>query len=214
MSQPARPKFRRPARLDPAAADQLPGGLDPAAQAELAHASAGALVARARARAAEDPALVERLLALVETEGVDVLATLWSQAPADSLPGALWRVYMLREWVRRDPATVLDRYKLGVRSHQVARVVAGAQHPPGPDEMLALADAVLSGVFTGELDVALSRAAAFARILATGSALDADWIEEQRPAEAAAVTRRASQLLASAEALESAARQWRRGTLE
>jgi hypothetical protein len=208
------PRFRRPARLDPAAADQLPGGIDPAAQSELAHSSAGALVARARDEAGRDPELVERLLSLVETEGVDTLAALWAGAPADSLPGALWRVYMLREWVRRDPITVSDRYKLGVSRQEVARVVAGAQHPPGPDEMLALADQVLSGVFTGELDVALERAGAFARILATGSALDADWIEEARPSEASAVTRRASGLLSSAEALETAARRWRRGTLE
>jgi hypothetical protein len=200
--------------LDPAAADQIPGGLDPAAQAELAHTSAGALVARARDRAADDPALVQRLLDLVEAEGVDTLATLWAAAPPDSLPGALWRVYMLREWVRRDPITVSERYKTGVIHQQVARVVAGAQHPPGPPEMTALADQVLSGLFTGDLDVALGRAAAFARILATGSAFEADWIEDHHPADAAALTRRASSLLATAEALESAARQWRLGVLE
>jgi hypothetical protein len=44
--------------------------------------------------------------------------------------------------------------------------------------------------------------------------LDADWIEDHRPAEAAEVTRRASNLLSTAEARESAARQWRRGALE
>jgi hypothetical protein len=200
--------------LDPAMADQLPGGIDPAVQAELAHSSAGALVARARGRAASDPEMVDRLLSLVETEGVDTLATLWAQAPADSLPGALWRVFMLREWTQRDPVTVSEWYKLGMARQDVARVVAGAQSPPGPEEMLVLADQVLSGVFAGELDVALARAAAFARILATGSAVDADWIEDSRPEEAVAVTRRASGLLGSAEALESAARQWRRGVLE
>jgi hypothetical protein len=64
------------------------------------------------------------------------------------------------------------------------------------------------------LDVALSRAAAFARILVTGAALDADWLEDSAPDEAVALTRRASDLLTSAEALESAARRWRRGTLD
>jgi hypothetical protein len=200
--------------LDPVVADQLPGGLDPATQAELAHSTAQALIARARDEAPDDPALVERLLALVEAEGVETLATLWAMAPPDSLPGALWRVYMLREWVERDPLTVADRYKLGVGREQVAEVVAGAQQPPGPDEMRQLADAVLSGMFTGELDVALERAAAFARILSTGSALDADWLELDRPAEAQAVTRRASGLLHTAEALEAAAAGWRKGRLE
>jgi len=35
---------RRPAMLDPAAADELPGGYDPAVRNEAAHASAAALV--------------------------------------------------------------------------------------------------------------------------------------------------------------------------
>jgi hypothetical protein len=121
---------------------------------------------------------------------------------------------MLREWVRHDPHTVSERYQLGQNLQQVSRVVAGAPEPPGPDEMLQLADAVLSGVFTGELDVALERAAAFARILTTGSALDADWLDQHQPAAAVELTQRASGLLGTAEALESAARRWRQGTLE
>ncbi|MDR2254165.1 MAG: thymidine phosphorylase [Bifidobacteriaceae bacterium] len=200
--------------LEPGAADQLPGGLDPATQVELAYATASALVSRARRHAPSDPALVRRLLTLVETEGVETLAALWASSAPSSLPGALWRVYMLREWVRRDPVTVSERYKLGIGRQPVAQVVAGAQDPPGPAEMLQLADEILTGVFTGELDVALERAAAFARILVTGTALDADWIDDTRPTEAAAVTRRASDLLTSAEALESAARRWRRGVLD
>ncbi|MDR1799059.1 MAG: thymidine phosphorylase [Bifidobacteriaceae bacterium] len=211
MNQPH--KFRRPAMLDPRVADELPGGVDPAVLAELAHSSASALVERARRTAAEDPELVQRLLTLVETEGLEVVASLWAQAPADSLPGALWRVYLLREWVRRDPHTVSERYKLGITREQVAEVVAGAERPPGPQEMLQLADSVLSGLYTGELDVALERAAAFARILTTGGAMDADWIDDTEPARGAQVTRQAAQLLTMAEGLERAAALWRAGTL-
>jgi hypothetical protein len=207
-------KFRRPAMLDPRDADQLVGGIDPALEAELAHSSAQALVARARTEAPDDPALTARLVSLVENEGIETLAELWSHSPPNSLPGALWRVYALREWVRHDPRTVSERYKLGEQRQPVARVVAGAVEPPGPTEMLQLADAVLSGLFTGELDVALERAAAFARILSTGSALDADWLDQSDPIDAAAVTRRAESLLSTAEALESAAAQWRSGKLE
>jgi hypothetical protein len=200
--------------LDPGDADKLIGGIDPAVQAELAHSSAQGLLARARDEAPDDPALAARLVSLVEDEGIETLAQLWAQSPPDSLPGALWRVYALREWVRRDPRTVSERYKLGEQRQPVARVVAGAVEPPGPEEMLQLADAVLSGLFTGELDVALARAAAFARILSTGSALDADWLDDASPAEAATVTRRAEGLLSTAEALESAAVKWRQGKLE
>ncbi|MCL2804160.1 MAG: hypothetical protein FWD29_09475 [Micrococcales bacterium] len=206
-------KFHRPAMIDPQEFDQLQGGVDPAASSELAHSSAAALVAQARQAASDDPELVERLVSLVENEGVEPVATLWANAPGDSLPGALWRVYLLREWVRRDPDTVAERYRLGMRRQEVAHVVAGAAQPPGPQEMSQLADSVLSGVFTGELDVALERAAAFARVVSTGAAIDADWIELTRPAAARRVTRRAGSLLGVAEDLEQAAIRWRAGTL-
>src|SRR4029079_12949147 len=86
------------------------GGYDPALRNEAAHTTAAALVHQGRANT--DPEVVARLVSLVEREGLDVVAALWSDSPADSLPGALWRLYVLREWVRRDPATVADRYRL------------------------------------------------------------------------------------------------------
>jgi hypothetical protein len=209
-----RRRFHRPAMLDPAVADELPGGVDPAMRSELAHASAQNLVARARDEAPDDPALLARLVTLLETQGLDVVAALWSNAPAESLPGALWRLYLLREWVQRDPDTVAERYRLGLSQHSVAEVVAGAATPPGPAEMAELADQVLTGVFTGELDVALDRAAAFARILATGAAIDADWVEETDEQQAFTITRRASSLLATADHLAHAAVRQRAGTLD
>ena len=120
-------------------------------------------------------------MSLVEREGLDVVAALWSDSPADSLPGALWRLYVLREWVRRDPATVADRYRLGVAAAPVHDVVAGVADAPGPADVLAVADEVLSGVYTGDLDVALERAAAFSRVLATGAAFDADHLDDVDP---------------------------------
>jgi hypothetical protein len=206
-------KYRRPAMLDPRLADELPGDMDPALRSEIAHSTAGALVARARAEAGDDPGVVERLLTLVETEGIDIVAAMWSGFPADTLPGALWRLYLLREWVRRD-RTLAERYALGVTRAEVAEVVAGVAQPPGPAELRQLADDVLSGVFTGELDVALDRAGAFCRIVAVGSAIDADWIEETDAAQATVVTRRAGSLLGTAEDLERAAARWRAGTLD
>jgi hypothetical protein len=209
MSEPR--KFRRPAMLDPRLAEEIPGGVDPAVRSEIAHETAGALVARARQTAAEDPALVDRLLRLVETEGIEVLAAMWSASPPDSLPGALWRIYLLREWIRQDPR-LPDRYRLGAARAEVAEVVAGAPSPPTPDDLRILADQVLSGVFTGDLDVALNRAGAFCRIVAVGTALDADLIES--PTDAARATRRASAMVNTADDLERAARRWRAGTLD
>jgi len=203
---------RRPAFLDPQAAQRVPGGVDPALLPEIAHTTANALVHRARASA--DPALVDRLVRLVETEGLDVVASLWADAAPNTLPGALWRLYVLREWVRRDPATLASRFLTGVSAAPVHEVVAGVASPPGPQELRDLVDAVLGGVFTGDLDVALERAAAFCRVLAAGAALDADDHEAHDEHRAAAQTRGAASLVRTAEELEHCAALWRAGNLD
>jgi hypothetical protein len=198
--------------LDPRDADALPGEVDPALRDEIAHATARALVDRARTT--EDPKVVERLVHLVENEGLDTVAGLWADASAVSLPGALWRLYVLREWVRRDMPTVMLRYRLGVEAAPVQEAVAGVPSPPEPGDLQVLADAVLSGVFTGDLAVALERAGAFCRILSTGAAFDADSREVADPTGAIRMTRGASSLLRTAEELERAADLWRTGSLE
>ena len=206
---PRRP--RRPVLVDPTT-DWQPGGVDPALRAQVAHATAAALVHRGRA--SDDPAVLARLLALVETEGLDVVAALWADSPSDSLPGALWRLYVLREWVRRDPQTVADRYRQGVEAAPVEGAVAGVVVPPGPADVRAVADAVLSGVFTGDFATALERAAAFCRVLATGAAFDADHLDLVDPGGAARQTRGASSLLRTADELARAGELWRTGRLE
>ncbi|GAA1718437.1 hypothetical protein GCM10009809_12900 [Isoptericola hypogeus] len=198
--------------LDPRDADQLPGSLDPALRDEVAHTTARAVVHRARA--SEDPQVVDRLVRLVEREGLDVVAGLWSDAAPGTLPGALWRLYVLREWVRRDPRTVTLRYRLGVDAAPVHEAVAGVPRPPSPDDVRTLADDVLSGVYAGDLAVALERAASFCRILATGAAFDADAREVADPQGAQRMTRGASDLLRTAEELERAAGSWRAGALD
>ncbi|WP_407345722.1 hypothetical protein [Pengzhenrongella phosphoraccumulans] len=198
--------------LDPRAADELPGDSDPALRSEIAHTTAGAIVHRARA--SEDPEVVERLVRLVEAEGLDELAALWADSPAGTLPGALWRLYVLREWVRRDPATVAERYRSGAAAAQVPGVVAGVAMPPGPDDVRRVADAVLSGVFAGDLAVALERGAAFCRVLATGAAFDADGVDDVDPDGARRLTRGASSLIRTAEELELSAELWRQGRLD
>ncbi|WP_129337846.1 hypothetical protein [Cellulomonas endophytica] len=198
--------------LDTTAAAAIPGGLDPARRAELAHATAAALVHRGRAEG--DPDVLARLVALVEHEGLELVASLWSDSPAGSLPGALWRLYVLREWVRRDPVTVADRYRQGVERAPVQGAVAGVALPPGPDDVRAVADAVLSGVYAGDLAVALERAAAFCRVLSTGGALDADHLDLVDPQGADRTTRGAAALGRTAEELVRAAALWRQGVLD
>ncbi len=198
--------------LDPRDAERLPGPLDPALRDEVAHTTARAVVHRARA--SEDPQVVDRLVRLVEREGLDVVAGLWSDAAPHSLPGALWRLYVLREWVRRDPRTVTLRYRLGVDAAPVHEAVAGVPRPPSPDDVRTLADDVLSGVYAGDLAVALERAASFCRILATGAAFDADAREVVDPRGADRTTRGAADLVRTADEMERAAVSWRAGTLD
>ena len=203
-------KHRRPAMLDEQTAERIVGDVDPALRSQAAHTTADVLVRRGRA-GAEDPELLARLISLVDEEGLETIAELWAQSPPGTLPGALWRIYLMREWVRTDPHTVANRFRLGRERADVAGAIAGVVEPPGPKDVARLADAVLAGVYEGHLDVALDRAAAFFRVVATGAALDADVMEDDDLADR--VTRRASALLRTAEELDHAADLWRAGRL-
>lgn len=201
--------------LAEATAERIVGDPGPQARSEVAHTTAEALVNAGR-RSADEDEVLGRLIALVDTEGLETLAELWSTSPARSLPGALWRLYAMREWVRTDPRGVAERFGLGVQRAEVAGVIAGVAEPPGPDDVRRMADDVLAGVYEGQFDAALDRAAAFFRVLAVGSALDADSLDGT-PATAdgaGELTRRARSLLTTAEDLEAAAGLWRDGGLE
>ena len=169
---------------------------DPAEAAEAAHAAAVTVIEAGRADA--DPATTERLVRLVDELGLDTLAQLWSGRPARSLPGALWRMYLLREWVQRQPEAAAREYSAGMLVAPVNHVIAGVVEPPGIDEMRQLSDRILSGVFDGDLAIALERAAAFCRVIATGRA----HLEDGDVTSAAA-------MIGTAEDLEVSARLWR-----
>lgn len=127
----------------------------------------------------EDEAVVARVVSLADTEGLDTLADLWASSPADSLAGCLWRLYLLRSWVYADPVAVAREFEAGQARAQVARVVAGVADPPGPDELKAMVDQVLLGIAGSDLADVLFRAAAFARVVATGRATLPTSTEEQ-----------------------------------
>ena len=74
--------------------DQLPGAEDPALRAE-AGARAATLLVRG-ARDSSDQAIVGRVVRLADEHGLDELAALWTDSPAESLAGTLWRLYLLR----------------------------------------------------------------------------------------------------------------------
>lgn len=189
------------------------GSYDPTAALHAAHESAAVLVHTGRA--SRDPEVAARLTALVEQIGLDAVAELWSERPAHSLPGALWRLYALREWVRRSPEQASREYSAGVRFASAEHAVAGAADPLGPQQIDEVVEQILRGVFTGDLDVALERAAAFCRLVAAGRAeheepdLDSNESHPSQPT----TTESAARMLEMAGDLAVCARLWRSGDL-
>jgi hypothetical protein len=180
--------------------EDIVGDVDPAALSEAADRAAHALV-RGTHEAADD-ALVGRVVHLADSEGLETLAELWSGAPADSLAGALWRLYLLRSWVYADPRTAAAEFDRGRAHVPVAEVISGVVEPPGPEEVRRLVDQVLGGVVVGDFADTLFRAAAFARVAAAGRVHDDPAVDGSSYASDVS----ASRLVTLADQLEHAAR--------
>jgi hypothetical protein len=208
--------FHRPTRFPPGSFEGYLGAADPAQVSRVAHDTAAAILSRVRAD--PDPAVVARLVTYTDEHGIDAIAELWSHASAKSLPGALWRVYLLRTLIRQDPLGVSLAFQRGTEvSQTIDQVVAGAPIPAGPAEVRELADQILTGLFTGDFAVALERAAAFARVVAAGFASladDADATDAANAERPAELTQRALRLTQLAEEFASCARLWRRDSLD
>jgi hypothetical protein len=172
--------------------DQILGGTDPAQVREAGDRAATLLVRGARE--SDDPAVAERILHLADHEGIETIAEVWAGAPADTLAGCLWRLFLLRSWVHAEPVRVAREFEAGRGHAPVARVIAGVAEPPGPDELRVMIDEVLRGIAGGDFADVLFRAAAFARVVATGRAA----LEPDAP------TPDVRQLLQLSEELESA----------
>jgi len=182
------PEHHRPIRRPTAAFDNLVGSTDSAEAMRVAHATASALLMRARED--ESGESTERLIAFTAEHGIDDIAELWAQAPAVSLPGALWRLYLLRDWVQRQPVVAAREFAAGKMHAPVREVLAGVVDPPSPADVLTLVDAVVRGILGDDFDVALDRAAAFAHIVGVGRAQ----LDEGDPGSAARLVDMAAQL--------------------
>ncbi|MFV0320153.1 MAG: DNA-directed RNA polymerase subunit beta [Microbacterium sp.] len=204
--------FHRPVRRPAEVLDRLFAAEDPAEVSRIAHSTASALLNRVRAN--PDDAVVERLIAFTGRHGIDDIAELWSRSPARTLPGALWRLYLLQLMIHDDPHTAALLYERGRTELASAdAVVAGAPASAGPDELVALIDTILRGLFQGDFAVALERAAAFCRVQATGATHLADDYESTESERASTLTTRALRLSTYAGDLAACARLWRRESL-
>ncbi|WP_405372465.1 MULTISPECIES: DNA-directed RNA polymerase subunit beta [unclassified Microbacterium] len=201
--------FHKPVRRSPDSFDRNFAADDPAESSRVAHATASALLSRVREAPADD--VIERLVSFTDSHGIATIAELWSHSPARSLPGALWRLYLLQLMIHDDAETSALLYERGrLRLASVDVVVAGAPAPAGPDELVALIDQILRGVFAGDFALALERAAAFSRVVAAGATDLADDYDQSEPGRASQFTTRALRLDTYAGDLVSAAGLWRR----
>lgn len=198
MSEQPRP-HHRPMLPGSRRLEALSDNVDPAARTEAADRCATLLVRGAHDTGDEN--VIARVVHLADSEGLDTLADLWSGSPADSLAGALWRLYLLRAWVYADPSGAAREFDAGRRHTPVHEVVAGVVEPPGPDEVRQLTDLVLRGVVQGDFADTLYRAAAFARVVAAGRA----HVGTSRASTSRDSDLSASRLLTLAEQLEHAA---------
>jgi len=185
--------FHRPMLPGAGLFEAQPARADPAELTAAGHRVATLLVRGPRD--AGDRLLVDRVLHLADSEGLGVIAELWSHAPADTLAGCLWRLYLLRDWVHRQPAVAAREFAAGKIHAPVQEVLAGVVDPPGPEEVVALVDTVIRGILGSDFDVVLERAASFAHIVAVGRGQ----LDSGDPAAAARLLDTASQLRRAAE---------------
>jgi hypothetical protein len=206
-------EFHKPTQFSGSRFEAFKGGEDPAHISRVAHETAHALLARVRSD--PDPAVVERLVAYTDENGIDAVAELWSRSTPKSLPGALWRIYLLRLLIRQDPEGMSYLYQRGTEvATTIDPVVAGASVPTGPAEIMVLADQILRGLFAGDFAVALDRAAAFCRVTATGCTSLADDLDLTEPARSSELTTRALRFSSIAQEFSSCARLWRHDSLD
>lgn len=203
------PRPHRPARFADLTEiiDAAGGSSSPGVRAEIAAATAEAVV-----QAGRSPDEATELVDLADRVGLDTLAELWRGADPVSLPGALWALYLLRQWCRADADEVTRLWRAGEPLAPAEAVVAGVADFADADAVRRVADAVLTGAYRGDFAVALERAAAFFRVVAAGrravppSAPGAD-PGAPVPDELADRNDRA------ARSLSAAAARWRAGTL-
>ncbi|MDQ2748097.1 MAG: hypothetical protein M3Y44_00960 [Actinomycetota bacterium] len=185
------------------------GGAMPSSRAEIAAATAAVVIEAGRREQSEAvPADRARFVALADRVGLDTLADLWRGADPVSLPGALWALYLLRQWCHTNPDEVIRLWRAGQALAGADAVVAGVAEYADVVAVRQVADAVLGGAYQGDFAVALERAAALFRVVAAGRR-ELAAADEQGAAQCELANRNER----VAGDLTAAAARWRAGTL-
>ncbi len=200
------PRPHRPAPYaDLTALIDAAGGTTQSSRAEIAAATAAVLVEAGRSHGCADG---RRFVELADQVGLETLAALWQDADPVSLPGALWALYLLRQWCRTASDEVRLLWRAGEPAAPADAVVAGVAEPGDSGSVQNVADSVLDGLYRGDFAVALERAAALFRVVAAGRRELAG--PDERGAAERALAERNERAAAD---LSAAAAKWRAGTL-
>ena len=195
-------------RMEAAITDPAELVMDPAEVSAIAHATATALLSRGQT--SEDVQVREALVRFADEHGLDTLADLWSRAHPLSLPGALWRLYLVRAVVHHNPHDTAQLFQKGVDGLlTIDALVAGAPDPLSAEGFSDVLDDILMGAFDGELAHALERAAAVATAVSAGAISLA--LSDDR--EASYLTSRSLKWSVIAQELEGCASRARKGSL-
>lgn len=192
---------RRPAMLDAEQAENIPGAEDGARSSEVAHLVAQTLLGIEK----DTDQNVQHLRELLESGGVDTVSELWSASPANTLPGTLWRLYLVYQWYLRDPDLVNERFQQGLSALEIGEAAPVERSEKSVstlmEELAALWEAKTSITGLGPL---LDKVADFLHVLASG--VSAEWIKDARDELADPVTLRPQALLQTASDLKLSAR--------
>ena len=192
---------RRPAMLDAEQAENIPGAEDAASSSEVAHLVAQTLLGIEK----ESDENVQRLRQLLESGGIDTVSELWSTSPAGTLPGTLWRLYLVYQWYLRDPQLVNERFQQGLAALEIGDIFSRKHSDKSVanlmDKLAALWQAQTS---IAELAPLLDRVSDFLQVLASG--VSAEWIKDSRDELAYTVTLRPQALLQTADDMKLSAR--------
>ena len=195
-------------RMEAAITDPAELVMDPADVSAIAHATATALLSRGQS--SDDARVRGALVRFADEHGLDTLAELWSKAHPLSLPGALWRLYLVRAVVHHYPHDTAQLFQRGVDDlPTIDAVVAGAPDPLSAEDFSGVLDDILMGAFDGDLAHALERAAAVATAVSAGAISLA--LADDR--EASYLTSRSLTWSVIAQELEGCAARARKGTL-
>lgn len=211
MQQPSR-DFHRPVRRPSEEFDRKFTADGPESRTKIAHETAWTLVNRAQS--STDPELLQRIIDYTAVHGITDIAELWSQSQAETLPGTLWRLYLVQTMIKTDPATAALLHGRGVAYLNTADVViVGAPENANPEEIENLIDEIMRGAFAGDFAMALERASAFCRIGSVGATHLANDYQDTNEDRATTLTKRALRLADFAQNLKQAAQLWRSNSL-